>query len=145
MTEHPLLAAIPPDQLGDLLDTTPVGSGLITVTAIPAGEWGERAVIAWWPVGGTARVVAATTLHDPADVPHAVAEFTATLRQVLPPVASAPAKRRRTRVPGVCSRCGDTAAQWCPDCEACRLGCFATRAANPCTHPNAPWNTELTP
>lgn len=83
MTSHPLLAAIPSDRLGDLLDTVPVGPGLITVTAIPAGEWGERAVIAWRPVGGTARVDAATTLHDPADVPHTVAEFTATLRYAL--------------------------------------------------------------
>ncbi|MFI1525496.1 hypothetical protein [Streptomyces griseus] len=54
-------------------------------------------------------------------------------------------KRARPRNPRTCSRCGDTPAQWCPDCEACRLGCFATRAANPCTHPNAPWNTEITP
>ncbi|MGW3298473.1 hypothetical protein [Streptomyces rubiginosohelvolus] len=54
-------------------------------------------------------------------------------------------KRARPRNPRTCSRCGDTPAQWCPDCEACRLGCFATRAANPCTHPNAPWNTEPTP
>ncbi|MEU8740539.1 hypothetical protein [Streptomyces halstedii] len=53
-------------------------------------------------------------------------------------------KRARPRNPRTCSRCDDTPAQWCPDCEACRLGCFATRAANPCTHPNAPWNTEAT-
>lgn len=83
MTPHPLLAAIPPDQLGGLLDMVPVGPALITVTAVPAGEWGERAVIAWQPVDGTARVVATATLLDPADVPHTVAEFSATLRQVL--------------------------------------------------------------
>ncbi|MFI7890895.1 hypothetical protein ACIFUY_06480 [Streptomyces sp. CACIS-1.16CA] len=83
MTPHPLLATIPPDRLGDLIDTVSVGFGLITVTRIPAGQWGERAVIAWRPVDGTARVVAATSLMHAADVPGAVAEFTATLRKVL--------------------------------------------------------------
>lgn len=83
MTPHPLLAVIPPDHLGDLLDTIRVGPGLITVTAVAAGEWGERAVIVWRPAGSAARVVAATTLLDPDDVPHVLAEFTATLRQVL--------------------------------------------------------------
>lgn len=80
---HPLLVAIPPDHLGDLLATVPVGPGLITVTAIPADQWGERAVIAWQPADGTAQAVAAATLRNPADVPHTVTEFTATLRQVL--------------------------------------------------------------
>ncbi|MFW3477413.1 hypothetical protein [Streptomyces microflavus] len=41
MTEHPLLASIPPDRRSGLLDTVPVGPGLITVTAIPAGQWGS--------------------------------------------------------------------------------------------------------
>lgn len=85
MTPHPLLAVIPSDQLGDLVDTVPVGPGLITVTGIPAGEWGERAVIAWRPADGNARVVAAATLLDPDDVPHVLVEFTATLRKVLNP------------------------------------------------------------
>ncbi|MGW5929311.1 hypothetical protein ACWF2L_24130 [Streptomyces anulatus] len=40
MTSHPLLAVIPPDRLGGLLDITPVGAGLITVTEIPEPEWG---------------------------------------------------------------------------------------------------------
>ncbi|XCM28874.1 hypothetical protein ABXI76_05310 [Streptomyces parvus] len=83
MPPHPLLATIPPDRLGDILDTVPVGPGLITVTAIPAGQWGSRAVIAWRPADGTARVVAATSLMHATDVPGAVAEFTATLRKVL--------------------------------------------------------------
>ncbi|WP_405187326.1 hypothetical protein OG582_40530 (plasmid) [Streptomyces anulatus] len=60
------------------------------------------------------------------------------------PDCTCPAPRIR-RNSGTCTRCGDTAAQWCPDCEACRLGCFATRAANPCTHPNAPWGRASTP
>lgn len=55
------------------------------------------------------------------------------------PDCTCPAPRIR-RNSGTCTRCGDTAAQWCPDCKACRLGCFATRAANPCTHENAPWS-----
>ncbi|MFD7855206.1 hypothetical protein ACFV6B_13095 [Streptomyces microflavus] len=83
MTPHPLLALIPPDRLGDRMDTVPVGPALITVTTVPAGQWGERAVTAWRQVNGTARVVAATTLLDPADVPHTVTEFTETLQQVL--------------------------------------------------------------
>lgn len=83
MTEHPLLAAIPPDRRSDLLDTVPVGPGLITVTAIPADQWGEREVIAWRPDGDTALVVVETALMNPDDVPHRVAEFTATLRQAL--------------------------------------------------------------
>ncbi|MEW2070024.1 hypothetical protein [Streptomyces sp. NPDC007346] len=83
MTPHPLLAAIPLDQLGDLLDTTPVGPGLITVTAIPADQWGTRAVIAWRPANGGVRVVAATSLMYAVDVPGAVRKFTSTVQQAL--------------------------------------------------------------
>lgn len=62
-----------------------------------------------------------------------------------PPVGAPVSAPRIRRNSGTCTRCGDTTAQWCPDCEACRLGCFATRAANPCTHPNAPWGRASTP
>lgn len=83
MTEHPLLAAIPRDRRNDLLNTVPVGPGLITVTAIPADQWGEREVIARRPDGDTVTVVVETVLMNPDDVPHRVAEFTEALQQVL--------------------------------------------------------------
>jgi len=41
--------------------------------------------------------------------------------------------------PGACEACGDTDAQWCPDCAACRKGCHGGHEDNTCTHPNAPW------
>ncbi|MFG3403705.1 hypothetical protein [Streptomyces sp. NPDC048142] len=83
MTPHPLLAVIPPNRLDCLLDITPVGAALITVTEIPEPEWGTRGVTAWRPDGDTALVVMETTLLDPDDVPHTVNEFTEALRQVL--------------------------------------------------------------
>ncbi|MEV1094739.1 hypothetical protein AB0I87_04530 [Streptomyces sp. NPDC049952] len=41
--------------------------------------------------------------------------------------------------PGACEACGDTDAQWCPDCAACRKGCHGGHEDNTCTHANAPW------
>ena len=41
--------------------------------------------------------------------------------------------------PGACEACGDTDAQWCPDCAACQRGCFGGFNGNDCTHSNAPW------
>ena len=41
--------------------------------------------------------------------------------------------------PGACEACGETDAQWCPDCAACRKGCHGGHDNNDCTHPNAPW------
>jgi hypothetical protein len=41
--------------------------------------------------------------------------------------------------PGACEACGDTDAQWCPDCAACRKGCHGGHDDNDCTHPRAPW------
>lgn len=40
---------------------------------------------------------------------------------------------------GACVACGDLPEQWCPDCAACRRGCFGGNEGNPRTHPNAPW------
>lgn len=42
---------------------------------------------------------------------------------------------------GACSACGDIPAEWCPDCAACRKGCYGGHDDNTCTHPNAPWAT----
>ncbi|MGX1483387.1 hypothetical protein RKD45_002463 [Streptomyces griseus] len=42
--------------------------------------------------------------------------------------------------PGACEACGETDAQWCPDCAACRKGCHGGHEDNTCTHPNAPWS-----
>ncbi|MEV6313400.1 hypothetical protein AB0M10_33030 [Streptomyces sp. NPDC051840] len=44
-----------------------------------------------------------------------------------------------TPPPGACEACGDTDTQWCPDCGACRKGCFDGHRGNDCTHANAPW------
>lgn len=52
--------------------------------------------------------------------------------------------RRMRRRPGACFTCGDVPDEWCPDCACCKAGCDGGRTNNPCTHPNAPWNTELT-
>lgn len=38
-----------------------------------------------------------------------------------------------------CSACGSLPEEWCPDCAACRKGCYGGNEGNPCTHPNAPW------
>ncbi|MEU2996887.1 hypothetical protein ABZ684_04820 [Streptomyces sp. NPDC006995] len=59
-------------------------------------------------------------------------------------VAMETARKTRRRA-GACSACGDLPEQWCPDCAACRQGCHGGHDNNPCTHPNAPWNTEPTP
>lgn len=37
---------------------------------------------------------------------------------------------------GACQACGDLPAAWCPDCGACRSGCYGGHVDNPCTHPN---------
>ncbi|MFD3740496.1 hypothetical protein [Streptomyces sp. NPDC058629] len=57
----------------------------------------------------------------------------------------AAAARRMLRRPGACFTCGDVPDEWCPDCACCKAGCDGGRTNNPCTHPNAPWNTEPTP
>ncbi|MGW9245757.1 hypothetical protein [Streptomyces badius] len=54
----------------------------------------------------------------------------------------ATAARRMLRRPGACFTCGDVPDEWCPDCACCKAGCDGGRTNNPCTHPNAPWNTE---
>ncbi|NDZ63615.1 hypothetical protein [Streptomyces cyaneofuscatus] len=46
---------------------------------------------------------------------------------------------RRSRPVTACGACGDLPEQWCPDCAACRKGCFGGHDNNPCTHPNARW------
>lgn len=45
-------------------------------------------------------------------------------------------------LPGACEACGDRDAQWCPDCGACRKGCFGGHDGNDCTHANAPWSVS---
>ncbi|WP_432077816.1 hypothetical protein [Streptomyces sp. YPW6] len=59
--------------------------------------------------------------------------------------SGAAAARRILRRPGACFTCGDVPDEWCPDCACCKAGCDGGRTNNPCTHPNAPWNTEPTP
>lgn len=59
-------------------------------------------------------------------------------------MAAATPARRMLR-PDACDSCGATPDEWCPDCAACRQGCHGGHDNNPCTHPNAPWNTEATP
>ncbi|MFJ2882398.1 MULTISPECIES: hypothetical protein [unclassified Streptomyces] len=49
------------------------------------------------------------------------------------------AARRNARPATACEACGDLPAQWCPDCAACRSGCWGGHVDNPCAHPNAPW------
>lgn len=51
---------------------------------------------------------------------------------------------RRMLRPDACKSCGDIPDEWCPNCAACRQGCHGGHDNNPCTHPNAPWNTEAT-
>ncbi|MER6601176.1 hypothetical protein [Streptomyces parvus] len=63
-------------------------------------------------------------------------------RDIRPGAAAA---RRMLRRPGACFTCGDVPDEWCPDCACCKAGCDGGRTNNPCTHPNAPWNTEPTP
>lgn len=55
--------------------------------------------------------------------------------------SGAAAARRLLRRPGACFTCGDVPDEWCPDCACCKAGCDGGRTNNPCTHPNAPWNT----
>ncbi|NUV65668.1 hypothetical protein G6W57_00875 [Streptomyces sp. CAI-121] len=59
--------------------------------------------------------------------------------------SGAAAARRLLRRPGACFTCGDVPDEWCPDCACCKAGCDGGHTNNPCTHPNAPWNTEPTP
>ncbi|MET8378024.1 hypothetical protein [Streptomyces microflavus] len=59
-------------------------------------------------------------------------------------VAMETARKTRRRA-GACFTCGDVPDEWCPDCACCKAGCDGGRTNNPCTHPNAPWNTEPTP
>ncbi|GGS41598.1 hypothetical protein F2B00_03580 [Streptomyces parvus] len=56
--------------------------------------------------------------------------------------SGAAAARRMLRRRGACFTCGDVPDEWCPDCACCKAGCDGGRTNNPCTHPNAPWNTE---
>lgn len=58
-------------------------------------------------------------------------------------VAMETARKTRRRA-GACFTCGDVPDEWCPDCACCKAGCDGGRTNNPCTHPNAPWNTEAT-
>ncbi|WP_411095972.1 hypothetical protein [Streptomyces sp. 020-2-3H-GM] len=58
--------------------------------------------------------------------------------------SGAAAARRMLRRPGACFTCGDVPDEWCPDCACCKAGCDGGRTNNPCTHPNAPWNTGAT-
>ncbi|MFE2973355.1 hypothetical protein [Streptomyces sp. NPDC059258] len=53
--------------------------------------------------------------------------------------------RKTRRRAGACFTCGDVPDEWCPDCACCKAGCDGGRTNNPCTHPNAPWNTEPAP
>ncbi|MCI4045093.1 hypothetical protein [Streptomyces sp. TRM75563] len=46
---------------------------------------------------------------------------------------------RRPRPVMACEACGDLPEKWCPDCAACKAGCFGGHDGNPCTHPNARW------
>lgn len=44
---------------------------------------------------------------------------------------------------GACKACGSLPESWCPDCAACKDGCFGGHEANPCTHPNAAWTEAV--
>jgi hypothetical protein len=46
---------------------------------------------------------------------------------------------KAARDPRGCSACGDLPEAWCPDCAACKAGCFGGFNGNECTHANAPW------
>lgn len=46
---------------------------------------------------------------------------------------------RKARPVTACEACGDLPEKWCPDCAACKAGCFGGHDGNPCTHPNARW------
>lgn len=74
-----------------------------------------------------------------------MADATGEVRQVRDLRSGAAAARRMLRRPGACFTCGDVPDEWCPDCARCKAGCDGGRTNNPCTHPNAPWNTEPTP
>ena len=50
-----------------------------------------------------------------------------------------PETGRAPRDPKACDACGDLPEQWCPDCAACRKGCFGGFDGNDCPHTNAPW------
>lgn len=58
-------------------------------------------------------------------------------------VAIETARKMRRRA-GACFTCGDVPDEWCPDCACCKAGCDGGRTNNPCTHPNASWNTKGT-
>lgn len=73
-----------------------------------------------------------------------MATATGEVRQVRDLRSGAAAARRMLR-PDACDACGAIPDEWCPDCAACRQGCHGGHDNNPCTHPNAPWNTEATP
>ncbi|WP_032751602.1 hypothetical protein, partial [Streptomyces griseus] len=48
---------------------------------------------------------------------------------------------RRVHPVTACGACGDLPEKWCPDCAACKAGCFGGHDGNSCTHPNTSWNT----
>ncbi|MFJ7417931.1 hypothetical protein ACIQXD_04880 [Streptomyces uncialis] len=53
------------------------------------------------------------------------------------PIASA--SEPRPQDSRACGACGDVPELWCPDCAACRTGCFDGRRNNTCSHVNASW------
>lgn len=68
--------------------------------------------------------------------PESAAELVALRKQVAELEAVA---ERRTRPVMACEACGDLPEKWCPDCAACKAGCFGGHDGNLCTHPNARW------
>lgn len=43
------------------------------------------------------------------------------------------------RDPRSCQACGDLPEAWCPDCAACKAGCFGGFDGNSCSHANTSW------
>lgn len=43
------------------------------------------------------------------------------------------------RDPQSCQACGDLPEAWCPDCAACKAGCFGGFDGNSCSHANTSW------
>lgn len=59
------------------------------------------------------------------------------LRARVAELESATARQKRPVL--ACEACGDLPEKWCPDCAACKAGCFGGHDGNQCTHPNTGW------
>ncbi|MEV5261787.1 hypothetical protein AB0L02_27575 [Streptomyces anulatus] len=85
------------------------------------------------PAGIAAALEAAGLLQSPESAAELVA-----LRERVTELETAAV--RRPRPVTACEACGDLPEKWCPDCAACKAGCFGGHDGNSCTHPNTCWS-----